>query len=313
MRLGGALGIAAATGAAVAGGMWLWRHQGEVAMSRPINEWTFTHMNRVMPSEPVHRASRPSPLPVAADPLPVHSIRYEYDGREYGLDELHRRTHTTGFLILHRGEVLHESYPGRVARADARFQLFSLTKSVTSMLVGIALERGEIGSLDDGVVDYLPELAGSGYDGVVLEQLLDMRSGVGGVEAALGGGSLNASLRDTARVGAIMADGGRIGDTRLVPENWVARSRGSSLPQLQVGALESGGYPHYGYSNQWWTLGGERRAFTALGVHGQYLWVDPDSNTVIVKTSAWQDADDAGRDLESCIALAAVVRAVESR
>ncbi|GAA2826182.1 CubicO group peptidase (beta-lactamase class C family) [Leucobacter komagatae] len=400
MRIGRALGITAAVGAAAAGAAWLWRHQGDIAFSRPVNEWTFTHMDRVMPTETVHRPLAARALPTSSTPLGVSGVRYEFEGRLRSIAELHDRTHTTAFLVAHRGEVVHESYPGRFAGPTAKFQLFSLTKSVTSMLVGIALERGEIRAVTNPVVDYVPSLKGSGYDGVTLEHLLNMSSGVGGVEdwtvpdapikqfeeavttggsvldviralprlrepgtafnystvdthvigwlleaatgktlaqyatehlwepmgaesdafyfltrgkprTALGGGSLNATVRDLARVGSIMAAGGRVGETQLVPEAWVARSRGSDLPQFQVGALmDGGGTAHYGYSNQWWTLGGERRAYTGLGVHGQFLWIDPDSETVIVKTSAWNDPDDDARDAETCAALAAVVRAV---
>lgn len=378
----------------------LWRKQGDIAFSRPVNEWTFTHMNRLMPIEEVPRPTTPRALPTAKRPLGAGGIRYAFEGGRYSLPDLHARTHTTAFLVAHRGEVIHESYPGRFASPSARFQLFSLTKSVTSMLIGIAIERGEIGGVTDRVIDYLPELAGTGYERVTLEDLLNMTSGVGAVEdwtvpdapirrfetavstggsvlevirptprlrepgaafnystidthvigwlleaatgrslaayaterlwhpmgaeadafyfltrgkprTALGGGSLNATVRDLARVGIIMAARGRVGDTQLVPEAWVARSRGSDQPHLSVGALTAGGgAAHYGYANQWWTLGGERRAFTGLGVHGQYLWVDPDSETVIVKTSAWNDADDDARDLETRIALEAVVRAV---
>lgn len=396
------LGIAAGLGAALVGGAWLWRHQTEIATRRPVNEWTFTHVNRVMPTEPVQHAEQPRLLPTAFDEQLIRDVTYEYEGRRT-LADLHRRTHTTGFLVLHRGRVLHESYPGVFGSPRTRFQLFSLTKSVTSILLGIAVERGEIGSTDDEIVSYLPDLRGCSYDGVTVEHLLQMSSGVGGIEdwtipdapinrfekavttggsvldvirsmagesepgtafnystidthvlgwvleaatgsslaryaerhlwqpmgaetdayyfltrgkprTALGGGSLNATVRDLARVGVIMASGGRVGETQIVPEAWVGRSRGSGVPHLQVGALiEGGGYAHYGYANQWWTLGGERGAFTGLGVHGQFLWVDPCSETVIAKTSAWNTPDDEEKDRETCAALAAIVLAVEAR
>ncbi|MGW0643195.1 serine hydrolase domain-containing protein [Streptomyces badius] len=60
--------------------------------------------------------------------------------------------------------------------------MFSLTKSVTSMLVGIALEEGAIGSTDDKAVTYCPQLAGSAFDGPTVEDLLQMSSGAGGEE-----------------------------------------------------------------------------------------------------------------------------------
>ena len=389
--------VGGGVGLALAGGVWLWRHHGSLASRRPLNEWTFTHMDRVMPVDPVRKPDQPRALR-SGGALP--DVRYRFDGQQYSLAELHRRTHTTSFAVAHRGRIVAEEYPGRFASADVRFQVFSVTKSVTSLLIGIALERGEIGSLDEPVVNYCPQLRGSGYDGPRIGDLLNMSSGVGELEdwnipgapinrfekavttggsvldvirslpvvappaqqfnystidshvlgwvleaatgltiaqnasarlwkpmgaerdgyyfltrgrprTALGGGSLNAATRDLVRIGMLMANGGRVGSEQIVPESWVLRSRGADVPSLEVGALGPSGYPHYGYSHQWWTLGGPHRAFAALGVHGQYLWVDPDRETVIVKTSAWNSPDDPDRDRETVAALNAVVDSLE--
>jgi CubicO group peptidase (beta-lactamase class C family) len=101
-----------------------------------------------------------------------------------------------------------------------------------------------------------------------------------------------------------MTNDGVVAGRQVVPREWVRRSRGSDLPQLAVGALGPSGYPHYGYSNQWWTLGsGCFDAFSALGVHGQYLYVDPSADVVIVKCSAWPTQDDERRDRETITAL----------
>ncbi len=101
-----------------------------------------------------------------------------------------------------------------------------------------------------------------------------------------------------------MADDGVVGGRQIVPREWVRLSRGSDMPQIAVGALGPSGYDHYGYANQWWTLGGACfDAFTGLGVHGQYLFVDPSAHVVIVKCSAWPTQDDPGRDLETVTAL----------
>ena len=58
------------------------------------------------------------------------------------------------------------------------FRSFSVAKSVTSTLVGAAIQDGKIKSLSAPVTDYIPELKGSGYDGVTVRQLLMMSSGV---------------------------------------------------------------------------------------------------------------------------------------
>jgi CubicO group peptidase (beta-lactamase class C family) len=109
-----------------------------------------------------------------------------------------------------------------------------------------------------------------------------------------------------------MASAGEHDGQQIVPADWVARSRGRGLPHLEVGALGDSGYPHYGYANQWWTLGGDHHAYTGLGVHGQYLYVDPVADVVIVKTSTWDAADDEERDAETIAALRAIVAHLEA-
>jgi CubicO group peptidase (beta-lactamase class C family) len=120
---------------------------------------------------------------------------------------------------------------------------------------------------------------------------------------AIGGGSLNATARDVARLGLLMAHDGRIAGEQIVPRNWVRHSAVRTVPHLAVGALGPSGYDHYGYANQWWTVAGDHRAFTGLGVHGQYLYVDPVADVVVVKTSAWPTEDDEQRDRETITAL----------
>ncbi|MFD9418822.1 serine hydrolase domain-containing protein [Streptomyces goshikiensis] len=394
--MSGWLLYAAAVAGAGAGAAWLWRNQGQLATRRPLSEWTFTHMDRVMPKESVPRGGPILPLPGRPGPL---DVSYTFEGHERTLDDLHRNTNTTSFLVLRGGDLIHEVYPGRFAGPGVRFQLFSLTKSVTSVLVGIAIAEGAIKSVTDPVTAYLPDLAGSAYDGPTVEHLLDMCSGAGDLEVhtvpgnnisrferaiggtgtlhevvrsveritepgtrfnystidtqvlgwvlesatglslarfaaerlwnrigperdayyfltrgrprtAIGGGSLNATTRDIARLGLLMARGGELDGRRILPEHWVERSRGRGLAHLAVGELGPSGYPHYGYSNQWWTLGGARRVFTGLGIFGQYLYVDPEADLVIVKTSAWPTADDAARDRETITAFLAITRQI---
>ncbi|WP_235989829.1 beta-lactamase family protein, partial [Streptomyces ureilyticus] len=54
-----------------------------------------------------------------------------------------------------------------------------MTKSVTSMLIGIALDEGAIKDVTESVTVYCRGLVGSAFDGVTIEHLLDMSSGVG--------------------------------------------------------------------------------------------------------------------------------------
>lgn len=82
-----------------------------------------------------------------------------------------------GVLVIQDGAIRLERY-GLGLTPDDRWVSFSMTKSLVSTLVGAALKDGLIRSLDDPLTDYVPEMAGGGYDGVTVRQLLTMTSGV---------------------------------------------------------------------------------------------------------------------------------------
>lgn len=105
----GMIATATAVAAGAAGVRWVWRHQDELMLRPPLNEWTFAHMSLLLPTETVPRADRLSVLPRAPRPL---EFAYEWDGATRTLSDLHTRTHTTGFAVVHRGRLVHEAYPG---------------------------------------------------------------------------------------------------------------------------------------------------------------------------------------------------------
>jgi CubicO group peptidase (beta-lactamase class C family) len=102
---------------------------------------------------------------------------YIYDGQEKSISALMELTGTTGLLVAHDDTIVFEQYYQGEAESDRHIQ-FSVTKSFVSALFGIALDQGLIDSIDDPVTKYLPELKGSGYDGVALRHILTMSSGV---------------------------------------------------------------------------------------------------------------------------------------
>ncbi|MCJ8155860.1 serine hydrolase [Sphingomonas sp. LaA6.9] len=82
-----------------------------------------------------------------------------------------------GLLVLQDGRIRLERY-ARGYSAQGRYTSFSVAKSLTSTLVGAAVADGYIKSVDDPLTRYIPELAGSAYEGVSVKQLLTMTSGV---------------------------------------------------------------------------------------------------------------------------------------
>lgn len=94
-----------------------------------------------------------------------------------GFEALLEASGTTGFLILRDDTLLYEGYFNGFER-DSWFTSFSVAKSFDSALIGIALSEGLIGSVDDPVITYIPELAGRGLDGLTIRNLLKMDCGV---------------------------------------------------------------------------------------------------------------------------------------
>lgn len=80
-------------------------------------------------------------------------------------------------LVVKDGELVLERYFGD-ATADTPMKSWSIAKSYVSAIVGIALDRGELGSIDDSIAQYLPELAGDPREAVTLRHLLSMTAGL---------------------------------------------------------------------------------------------------------------------------------------
>lgn len=93
------------------------------------------------------------------------------------IDRFMTVAHVAALIVVQDGRARLERYASGRGRAS-RWTSFSVAKSVTSTLVGAAIRDGFIRSIDDPVTRYLPALAGGGYDGVTVAQLLSMRSGV---------------------------------------------------------------------------------------------------------------------------------------
>lgn len=134
---------------------------------QPTRERNFRQMEKVFPGYVVKAGSQVKALP-AGTPLPV-------DGAT--VDAYMQANNVAGLIVVQDGRVRLERYGLGFGR-EGRWTSFSVAKSFTSTLVGAAIKDGFIKSVDEPVTRYIPELAGSGYDGVTIAQLLTMTSGV---------------------------------------------------------------------------------------------------------------------------------------
>jgi CubicO group peptidase (beta-lactamase class C family) len=127
----------------------------------------FPAMEMIFPGHVVKAGGRVKPLPDGT-PLPI---------AESEVDAFMKAQNVAGLLVLQDGKVRLERYALGYSR-EGRWTSFSVAKSVTSTLVGAAIKDGYIKSLDEPVTRYIPDLAGGGYDGVTIRQILTMTSGV---------------------------------------------------------------------------------------------------------------------------------------
>jgi CubicO group peptidase (beta-lactamase class C family) len=296
---------------------------------------------------------------------------YEYQDVSYSLDDFIERTETTGLVVLRNEMLLHELYRQGYSR-DSLAVSFSVAKSFTSALVGIALEEAAFSSVDDAITDYVPELAGSGYEDVPIKHILQMCSGIRFVEeydredadvmvmrrhieegksikeyaatleaehpsgqvynyasidtqvlgmllenvtgmspgdymqgkiwSKLGMESdakwvtdqygtvltyslFNVALRDYAKFGLLYLNRGIWNGERVISEQWIEQSTSAESELLKLKDFYSEGWD-IGYGYQWWVPEGDEGEFTAIGIFGQYIYVNPSREIVIVKTSA---------------------------
>ncbi len=85
---------------------------------------------------------------------------------------------TDALLILQHDTLVYEYYGNDFTENDHHIS-WSMSKSVISALFGIAIDEGNISSIEETVTDYLPEFKGTGYDDIRIKDVLQMSTGVG--------------------------------------------------------------------------------------------------------------------------------------
>lgn len=339
------------------------------------NDYFFQNASEIYPTRTVAKATTSEPLP--RNETALEAFTYDYEGKTRTLEDLYQDMETSGIVIVHEGNVVHESY-GRGASAGTKFTTWSLVKSITSTLVGVAVAEGKIDSVDDQLVKYLPEVEGTAYDGVTIKQALQMSSGIRydpnlwdgvmddtvefmtesvvmgkspafdlaikykrhnepgtkfnyntaesqillelirratdmdaadylsqtiwqplGMEfdgawiidnagqdgAEIGGAFYNSALRDWARFGLFIEQGGAWNGEQILPADWVDRATVSDEAHLKPGVVHPN--PNRGYAWHWWTYADG--TFTASGANGQTLYVDRENDIVVARSSAWPE------------------------
>jgi len=154
-----------------------------------------------------------------------------------------------GLMVLHNGAVVHRSFADGVD-GSTPFASASMMKSVMGLLVGIAIEDGLIGSVDDPLGDYLAEWESDPRGDITLRQLLTMSSGLG----PLGFGEFLLA-EDANAMALTMQLAGEPG-AQFYYNNAVSQIVGTVIDR-QTRAADRGGFAQYLYDSLWCPLGND--------------------------------------------------------
>lgn len=163
----------------------------------------------------------------------------------------------------------------------------------------------------------------SSVTGQPLEQLVEQRlwSPMGAEQDAYfvvdrryhagAGGAFSGALRDMARFGELMRCDGFFNGQQIVPKAAVADIRVGADPAHFAQA----GYtllPGWSYRNMWWMTHNAHGAYTARGIHGQNIYVDPAAEMVIARFASHPLAGSANLDPTTLPAYHAVAMHLRS-
>lgn len=143
----------------------------------------------IFSERPIQAATDPIPFKAAADPAAAEALVKSWfeEGSPEGatLETFLSDTRTQAFIVIQDDTVLYEKYFNGMQR-DSIVTSFSAAKSFVSTMIGIAIAEGKIGSLDDPITTYLPELLERDprFADITIRHLLNMTSGIKYIETS---------------------------------------------------------------------------------------------------------------------------------
>ena len=162
-------------------------------------------------------------------------------------------------------------------------------------LAGIVVERAASGRLAKLLSDHLWQPMGAGSNAMIT---------VDRIGTARAAGGMSATARDLAVVGELVRKQG----AGLIPQSFIDDLWTGGSREAWKNGDQATLFPDGSYRNYWYETGAGELA--AIGIHGQWIWVDPASQTVIVKLSSQPLPVDAELDQAIVGMLRQVSRAV---
>ncbi len=143
----------------------------------PYNRWSFQHLRELIPTQRISRGHGPRrPFAQRGASALLDITVHRLAGETSTFAEVIAETLTDAVVVLHDGQIVLEQYFDAMTEETPHL-LMSVTKSVVGCITGVLVEQGLLDP-DKQISAYVPEIAGSGYDGATVCHLLNMRTGV---------------------------------------------------------------------------------------------------------------------------------------
>ncbi len=391
------------------------QRQSQVTMANyrehPFSRWAFRNAGAPLNVVMIPREGDIRPL---RGPLRPELGEREFTdllGRKQTFDDLFKANYADGVVVMQGSRLLHERYFNGFG-PHSQHIWFSMTKSLVSTAFGLLVAENKV-DLKASPADYIPELKGSGFERVTIQQALDHATAIdfkenytdqdsdfarvyapalnmgwlpgaadarpeeseiygvhdflahyikpdptvlpgagfdynssnadllGWLIARISGeplqdflqrtvwskigaehdayiavdrafmpvatGGMNSTLRDAARFGMMVRDGGKFYGVQVIPETWIDATL--AVPEGLQAAMAAnpkyGDDPWVAYHNMWWVLDPESGEYCAVGIHGQVIYVNRKADTVMAWFSSQPGASAAGnKDFHSKLSAA---------
>lgn len=143
--------------------------------AKPNNEWSFVNVDKLFNIQIIKQSSNAGASFPSSDEN-LDGFKVALGGHDLDLAAFLDVTETDGFVVLHKGKLVHEYY-AHANDATSKHILMSVTKSITSLVIGRLVEQGLLDT-EARCATYVPELKDTLYERVTVRHCLDMRAGI---------------------------------------------------------------------------------------------------------------------------------------
>ena len=145
----------------------------------PFNSWSFVNVRNLIPTLPIYN-NPDKEIILQKQLIDIDDLVIDHKNTSYKLKEIFKICDTDAFLVMHKGKIKFEFYD-KFTRFNTPHIIFSVSKSLTSLLTGILVEKKVI-NINNYISHILPETKGTAYEDATVRNVLDMSIASGFIE-----------------------------------------------------------------------------------------------------------------------------------